>query len=116
MSGAQIAVLAVVGFVVYKMYQRKKVEVGLEDLGGGLSDTDVEGYSPPTALARVRPTIAGKPTGLEGDQMMTVVAFKSTADFTAGATDVTFDSKKGAVPRTSSEVVPTGGTATGSGV
>ena len=40
MSGAQIAVLAVVGFMVYKMYQRKKVEVGLEDLGGGLSDTD----------------------------------------------------------------------------
>jgi hypothetical protein len=127
MTGPQIALLAVVGLIAYKAWQRKKIEVGLEDLGGGLSDTDIEGYVPPGGLteftgtggasgARVHPVVSAKPSGLEGDQIMGVEAYKSTASIQAGVSDVVFAEPRAMLKGTTSTVVPSGTVHTASGV
>jgi len=86
MSGLEIALIAVLGYFIYKGHKRNQVRVGTEDLGGGLSDTDIEGYmAPQTTGARVHPVVVSKPTGLEGNQTIGAQPYKSNADFTAQA-------------------------------
>lgn len=81
MSALEMGLIAVVGYFIFKSYQRKKAVHSMEDLGGGLPTTDIESYTPP--VLRARPVVIAKPTGLEGNQILSVPAYKEPADFTA---------------------------------
>lgn len=77
MSALEMGLIAVVGYFIFKSYQRKKAVHSMEDLGGGLPTTDIESYNPPSV--RLRPVVIAKPTGLEGNQILSVPAYKDPA-------------------------------------
>jgi hypothetical protein len=77
MTGLEIVLLAGAGYLLYTHYQKRKTDRVL-DLGGGLPTTDIESYEP--SLVRARPIVQAqqstKPTGQQGDQMLTVSSRK----------------------------------------